>query len=121
MQTSFLSYYVTQCFQHIYLATSTLWGAEGQSIFGTDVVQFTRGTSFFRYYNGMSVDTFLGVHHNFFFFYSCRHFISSDRWDNLTLAANDSRIPATILDALTSWLNFNGSHTIAYTDTCQGD
>ena len=55
MQTSFLSYYVTQCFQHIYLATSTLWGADGHSIFGTDTVQFTRGTSFFRYY--MFVDT----------------------------------------------------------------
>ena len=26
LQVSFLSYYMTQCFQHIYLATSTLWG-----------------------------------------------------------------------------------------------
>ena len=35
-QSPDVSYYVTQCFQHIYFATSTLWG-EG-NIFGTDPV-----------------------------------------------------------------------------------
>ena len=49
LQASFLSYYVTQCFQHIYLATSTLWGEDGQSVFGSDSLEFTRGTTSFRY------------------------------------------------------------------------
>lgn len=49
MQVSFLSYYLTQCFQHIYFATSTLWGKEGQSVFGTDSIEFSGGTTSFRY------------------------------------------------------------------------
>ena len=47
-QMSFLSYYVTQCFQHIYLATSTLWGADGHSVFGSDSLEFTGSMTSFR-------------------------------------------------------------------------
>ena len=43
-----LSYYVTQCFQHAYLATSTLWGEEGQSVFGSNLAEYTRGSASFR-------------------------------------------------------------------------
>lgn len=42
MQVSFLSYYATQCFQHIYLATSTLWGANG--IIGAEFLDFSGRT-----------------------------------------------------------------------------
>ena len=33
------SFYVTGCFQHIYLATSTLWGEPGTSLFGNGLVE----------------------------------------------------------------------------------
>ena len=33
------SFYVTGCFQHIYLATSTLWGEPGRSLFGNGLVE----------------------------------------------------------------------------------
>ena len=33
------SFYVTGCFQHIYLATSTLWGEPGKSLFGNGLVE----------------------------------------------------------------------------------
>ena len=36
-----LSYYVTSCFQHVYLATSSLWG-EGDTLFGTAAVEGTQ-------------------------------------------------------------------------------
>ena len=49
LQTQFLSYYVTQCFQHIYLATSTLWGADGQSVFGSNFIELTGGITTFRW------------------------------------------------------------------------
>jgi hypothetical protein len=39
-ELNFFSYYVTGCFQHIYLATSTLWGEEGRSLFGQGLVEF---------------------------------------------------------------------------------
>jgi len=39
-QNKLLSTYVTGCFQHIYLATSTLWGEPGQSLFGRSLVEF---------------------------------------------------------------------------------
>ena len=48
MQESFLSYYVTQCFQHVYLATSTLWGEDGQTVFGSNIAEFMRGSASFR-------------------------------------------------------------------------
>ena len=35
----FSSFYVTGCFQHIYLATSTLWGEPGKSLFGNGLVE----------------------------------------------------------------------------------
>ena len=38
-QSSFFSYYVTQCFQRIYFATSSLWGADGASVFGSSTVE----------------------------------------------------------------------------------
>ena len=41
-QSSFFSYYVTQCFQHIHFATSSLWGAEGSSVFGSSSVELER-------------------------------------------------------------------------------
>ena len=41
-QTDFFSYYVTQCFQHIHFATSSLWGAEGASVFGRSSVELDR-------------------------------------------------------------------------------
>ena len=40
------SFYVSQCFQHIYFATSTLWG-EGR-VFGTDPVQIDPNIGTFR-------------------------------------------------------------------------
>ena len=49
LQVSFLSYYVTQCFQHIYLAASTLWGDGEGSVFGSNSIEFTSGTTSFRY------------------------------------------------------------------------
>ena len=45
-KTPDLSYYVTECFQHIYLATSTLWGP-GQ-LFGTSSVEVEREVASFR-------------------------------------------------------------------------
>lgn len=33
------SFYITGCFQHIYLATSTLWGEPGMSLFGNGLVE----------------------------------------------------------------------------------
>ena len=33
------TFYVTGCFQHIYLATSTLWGEPGKSLFGNGLVE----------------------------------------------------------------------------------
>ena len=44
-EESFLSYYVTQCFQHTYLATSTLWGEDGRSVFGSNPVEYTGGST----------------------------------------------------------------------------
>ena len=41
-QADFFSYYVTQCFQHIHFATSSLWGAEGSSVFGSSNVELER-------------------------------------------------------------------------------
>ena len=39
-QNKYLSTYVTGCFQHIYLATSTLWGEPEKSLFGRSLVEF---------------------------------------------------------------------------------
>ena len=38
-QADHLSFYVTQCTQHIYLATSSLWGEAGASVFGDSSVE----------------------------------------------------------------------------------
>ena len=38
-QADHFSFYVTQCFQHIYLATSSLWGPAGASVFGDSSVK----------------------------------------------------------------------------------
>ena len=48
----------------------------------------------------------------------CSQNICSDRWRNRLLAADSS--PATIFDALSSWLTLTGSGQVYYTDTCQG-
>lgn len=45
--SGYLSLYLTSCLQHIYLATSTLWGPEGQSVFGSDAVELTGGMASF--------------------------------------------------------------------------
>lgn len=45
-----LSVYVTSCFQHVYLATSTLWGGEG-SLFGNASIDATHGNNHFRLAN----------------------------------------------------------------------
>ena len=52
--------------------------------------------------------------------HECSHFISSDRWNGLFLAANESGYSSTVLDALTSWMALNGSSSVGYTDVCQG-
>ena len=41
-----LSYYISQCFQHIYFTTSTLWGKDG--IFGTDPILIDPDIGTFR-------------------------------------------------------------------------
>ena len=41
-----LSYYLPQCFQHIYFATSSLWGEGG--VYGTDAVQIGQDIGTFR-------------------------------------------------------------------------
>lgn len=46
---NFFSYYVTGCFQHIYLATSTLWGTAGQSLFGNGLVELNNNIGVIRY------------------------------------------------------------------------
>ena len=47
-QTPFFSYYATQCFQHVYLATSTLWGLPGASVFGRSSVELERDLASFK-------------------------------------------------------------------------
>lgn len=47
-ELDFFSFYVTGCFQHIYLATSTLWGEEGRSLFGQGLVEFGRDVGVIR-------------------------------------------------------------------------
>ena len=46
------------------------------------------------------------------------HFISSNRWDNLPLAANESDVQVTVREALYSWINEAGP--VRYVDICQG-
>ena len=45
-QTSNFSFYVTECFQHIYFATSTLWGMG--NLFGNATIEVERQISSFR-------------------------------------------------------------------------
>jgi len=49
-QSPHLSYYVTSCLQHIYLATSSLWGEDGDSkaLFGSDSFEFSNDVSSIR-------------------------------------------------------------------------
>ena len=47
-ELGFLSFYITGCFQHIYLATSTLWGEEGRSLFGQGLVEFASDVGVIR-------------------------------------------------------------------------
>ena len=47
-KAEFFSYYVTGCFQHIYLATSQLWGEEGRSLFGEGLVTFGNDVGIIR-------------------------------------------------------------------------
>ena len=47
-QANFFSYYATQCFQHVYLATSTLWGEPGSTVFGGSSVELQREFASFR-------------------------------------------------------------------------
>ena len=46
-KTTFFSYYATQCLQHVYLATSTLWGLPGSSVFGRATVELERNLGSF--------------------------------------------------------------------------
>ena len=50
------------------------------------------------------------------------HFISSGRWNTLSLAADQSRSrqKATVLEALNVWMDHNESSYVEYTDICQG-
>ena len=48
-ERSFFSYYATGCFQHIYLATSTLWGNRDSSLFGQSLVQYSNNVGLIRY------------------------------------------------------------------------
>ena len=50
-EVEFVSVYVTGCFQHIYLATSTLWGETGQSLFGESPVELNHNDVGIRYCN----------------------------------------------------------------------
>ena len=51
----------------------------------------------------------------------CSHFISSGRWDTLSLAADQTKQRATVLDALSIWMNHNISGYVAnYMDICHG-
>ena len=45
MQTKGFSFYLPQCLQHIYLATSTLWGVTGGSLFGNGGVDLALGVA----------------------------------------------------------------------------
>ena len=45
-QSPHLSYYVTSCLQHVYLATSTLWGDDG--LFGSNSLEFSNDVSLIR-------------------------------------------------------------------------
>lgn len=38
-EVDFVSFYITECFQHIYLATSSLWGDPEESLFGQSPVE----------------------------------------------------------------------------------
>ena len=42
------SFYVTGCFQHIYFATSTLWGEPGKTLFGNGLVEIGNDISVVR-------------------------------------------------------------------------
>ena len=46
-KTTFFSSYATQCLQHVYLATSTLWGLPGASVFGRATVELERDSGSF--------------------------------------------------------------------------
>ena len=48
-EVDFVTFYVTGCFQHIYLATSTLWGLPGESLFGRSLVEFGSDVGVIRY------------------------------------------------------------------------
>ncbi len=48
-EVDFVTFYVTGCFQHIYLATSTLWGLPGESLFGRSLVEFGRDVGEIRF------------------------------------------------------------------------
>lgn len=47
-ELGFFSFYITSCFQHIYFATSTLWGEEGRSLFGQGIVEFASSVGVIR-------------------------------------------------------------------------
>ena len=47
-ENAFFSSYATQCLQHVYLATSTLWGLPGASVFGRSSVELERDLASFR-------------------------------------------------------------------------
>ena len=54
------------------------------------------------------------------FYQHYSHLITSDRWNTLSLAANESGISSTIFNALVSWMSTNSSMHVRYTDVCQG-
>ena len=47
-EVDFVSFYITGCFQHIYLATSTLWGDPEETLFGSSPVELDNDVGVIR-------------------------------------------------------------------------
>eukprot|EP00731_Ephydatia_muelleri_P033340 Em0028g15a len=85
-----LSYYVTQCFQHIYLVTSTLWGVG--NLLGNQAVDIS--ASFGSYQESMSLNT----------------------WSSMEVGINKTTIRA----ALSQWYPNRYTTVVTITDSCSG-
>eukprot|EP00731_Ephydatia_muelleri_P033327 Em0028g2a len=86
-----LSYYVTQCFQHIYLVTSTLWGVG--NLLGNQAVDISAS------------------------FASYNQFMNPSTWSSMEVGVNKT----TIRDALSQWYpNRYSSTIVTIRDICSG-
>ncbi|KAL5474832.1 hypothetical protein EMCRGX_G026851 [Ephydatia muelleri] len=86
-----LSYYVTQCFQHIYLVTSTLWGVG--NLLGNQAVDISAS------------------------FASYNQFMNPSTWSSMEVGVNKT----TIRDALSQWYpNRYSSTIVTIRDSCSG-